>query len=112
MLLQDSPEVLNAPRKKALQDFVAQGIPSRKNENYKYSNLQPQFMPEYKFIHHKEEVKPILMQCFVVMFPNLIHISNLYLMAGFISRIAKTDSFRRELYWIVLKQWQSKIRNF
>ncbi len=57
MLLEDSPEVLNAPRRKALQDFVTQGIPSRKNENYKYSNLQPQFMPEYKFIHHKEEVK-------------------------------------------------------
>ncbi len=56
-LLQESPETLNAPRKKALQDFVSKGIPSRKNENYKYSNLQPKFLPDYKFIHRKEEVE-------------------------------------------------------
>ena len=37
-----SPGVLNTPRNKALQDFVLQGIPTRKNENYKYTNLQPQ----------------------------------------------------------------------
>jgi Fe-S cluster assembly protein SufD len=29
---------------KAFQDFVEQGIPTRKNENYKYTNLQPSFM--------------------------------------------------------------------
>jgi Fe-S cluster assembly protein SufD len=53
-LREDSADVLNAPRNKAFQDFVMQGIPTRKNENYKYTNLQPQFFPEYRFIHRRE----------------------------------------------------------
>jgi Fe-S cluster assembly protein SufD len=53
-LRKDSADVLNAPRNKAFQDFVMQGIPTRKNENYKYTNLQPQFLPEYRFIHRRE----------------------------------------------------------
>ncbi len=57
ILFQDSAEILNSQRSKAFQDFVMQGIPTRKNENYKYTNLQPQFLPEYKFIHQREEVE-------------------------------------------------------
>lgn len=53
-LRENSADVLNAPRNKAFQDFVIQGIPTRKNENYKYTNLQPQFSPEYRFIHRRE----------------------------------------------------------
>jgi Fe-S cluster assembly protein SufD len=53
-LRENSADVLNAPRNKAFQDFVMQGIPTRKNENYKYTNLQPQFLPEYRFIHRRE----------------------------------------------------------
>lgn len=70
-LLQDSPDVLNTPRKKALQDFVAQGIPTRKNENYKYSNLQPKFTPDYKFIHQKEKVTTDLKNAFRCDVPQL-----------------------------------------
>ena len=43
LLFKNSSEVLNAQRNKAIQDFVLQGIPTRKNEAYKYTNLQPQF---------------------------------------------------------------------
>lgn len=57
LLFKDSSEVLNAQRNKAIQNFVLQGIPTRKNEAYKYTNLQPQFFPEYKFIHQKENVE-------------------------------------------------------
>jgi Fe-S cluster assembly protein SufD len=53
-LRENSADVLNAPRNKAFQNFVMQGIPTRKNENYKYTNLQPQFYPEYRFIHQRE----------------------------------------------------------
>lgn len=70
-LFNDSPDVLNAPRKKALQDFVAKGIPTRKNENYKYSNLQPQFEPDYKFIHKKEKVSADLKNAFRCDVPQL-----------------------------------------
>lgn len=54
LLLKESPNVLNAPRKKAFRDFVVQGIPTRKNENYKYTNLQPAFSGEYQFVHQRE----------------------------------------------------------
>jgi Fe-S cluster assembly protein SufD len=53
-LRQNSADVLNAKRNKAFQDFVMQGIPTRKNENYKYTNLHPQFYPEYRFMHRRE----------------------------------------------------------
>ncbi len=50
----NSPEVLNRPRKKAFRDFVVQGIPIRKNENYKYTNLQPALEHYFSYIFHKE----------------------------------------------------------
>jgi Fe-S cluster assembly protein SufD len=56
-LQQGSPEILNAPRKQALRDFVAQGIPTRKVENYKYTDLQPAFMPIYEFNHQPKAVE-------------------------------------------------------
>jgi len=54
-LFEASSDVLNAHRNKAFQNFVMQGIPTRKNENYKYTNLQPSFTPEFQFIHQKRE---------------------------------------------------------
>jgi Fe-S cluster assembly protein SufD len=55
ILQEDSAEVLNRKRSKAFQDFVRQGIPTRKNENYKYTNLQPKFSPDFKFFHQREK---------------------------------------------------------
>jgi Fe-S cluster assembly protein SufD len=49
-----SPDVINAARNKAFQDFVLQGIPTRRSENYKYTNLHPRFLPDYKFVHQRE----------------------------------------------------------
>ena len=49
-----SPELLNALRGTALQDFIRQGIPTRRAENYKYTILQPAFDYDYEFIHERE----------------------------------------------------------
>ena len=57
LLWQNSSDILNAGRKKAFQDFVLQGIPTRKNENYKYTNLQPHFFPDYIFEHLRKPVE-------------------------------------------------------
>jgi Fe-S cluster assembly protein SufD len=57
LLFEGSPGVLNAQRKKAFQNFVMQGIPTRKNENYKYTNLHPHFLHDFKFVHQKEGQK-------------------------------------------------------
>ena len=71
LLFENSSEVLNAHRKKAFQDFVLQGIPTRKNENYKYTNLQPKFSPEYHFVHQREKVDADLNEIFRCDVPQL-----------------------------------------
>lgn len=48
-LKESGAPVLNIHRQKAFRDFVAQGIPTRKVENYKYTNLQPAFAKEFDF---------------------------------------------------------------
>ena len=53
-LFEGSPDLLNEMRGKALQDFLRQGIPTRRVENYKYTNLQPVFDHEYEFVHQRE----------------------------------------------------------
>ena len=43
------PETMNRNRQKAFLDFMDQGIPSGKNENYKYTNLHPFFSSDYAY---------------------------------------------------------------
>src|SRR6056297_44826 len=71
LLYEGSSEVLNSKREKAFQDFVLQGIPSRKNENYKYTNLQPKFAPDYKFFHQHEKTEVDLNKAFRCDVPQL-----------------------------------------
>lgn len=70
-LFQDSSDILNAKRNKAFQDFVAQGIPTRKSENYKYTNLHPSFTPEFQFLHAKQEKETDAEEVFRCDVPNL-----------------------------------------
>ena len=70
-LFQGSSDILNAPRNKAFQDFVAQGIPTRKSENYKYTNLHPSFTPEFQFLHTKQEKETDAEEVFRCDVPNL-----------------------------------------
>jgi Fe-S cluster assembly protein SufD len=71
VLFEGSPDVINAARNKAFQDFVLQGIPTRKNENYKYTNLHPQFQPEFRFVHQKEKSEADLNEIFRCDVPQL-----------------------------------------
>ncbi len=52
-----SHEILNSLRNRAFQDFVKQGIPTRKNENYKYTNLQPAFGFDYQVTFEKPQTE-------------------------------------------------------
>ncbi len=71
LLTEGSSEILNEHRAKAFRDFVSQGIPSRRNENYKYTNLQPAFSPEYHFIHKREKAEADLNEIFRCDVPQL-----------------------------------------
>jgi len=47
MICKHSAEVLNAPRTKAFADFKQQGFPTRKVEDYKYTDVSKLFAPDY-----------------------------------------------------------------
>ena len=55
LLFNGSSEILNAQRNKAFRNFVERGIPNRKVEDYKYTNLHPRFAPDKQFSHVAEE---------------------------------------------------------
>jgi len=71
ILHKGSANILNYPRKKAFQNFLIQGIPTSKNENYKYTDLRTQFQPDYKFIHQQEKIEINLNKAFKCDVPQL-----------------------------------------
>ncbi|MCD6354984.1 MAG: Fe-S cluster assembly protein SufD [Prolixibacteraceae bacterium] len=71
LLLKDSSKVLNEKRNQAFHDFVAQGIPTRKNEEYKFTNLHPYFAIDFQFIHQKIKSEADLKSIFRCNIPQL-----------------------------------------
>ena len=47
MIFSHAPEVMNAVRDEAFEDFKAQGFPSKKVERYKYTDIQKLFEPNF-----------------------------------------------------------------
>ena len=47
MIFSHAPEVMNAMRDQAFEDFKTQGFPSKKVERYKYTDIQKLFEPDY-----------------------------------------------------------------
>lgn len=70
-LKEGSSLLLNEQRGKALQDFLSRGIPSRKQENYKYTDLQAAFGYDYEFIHHPAPLDVDLNEVFKCDVPQL-----------------------------------------
>jgi Fe-S cluster assembly protein SufD len=66
-----SPEILNIPRQAALQNLMLLGIPDRKTENYRYTNLQPAFSGAYSFVHSREHADIRLKDVFKCDIPQL-----------------------------------------
>ena len=64
-------EKVNRMRQPALEHFSRMGIPSSKVENYKYTNLQPFFRPEYKQVFSRNELPKDLSTNFKCEVPQL-----------------------------------------
>ena len=47
MICRHSAEALNAPRATAFADFERLGFPTRKQEKYKYTDIDKYFAPDY-----------------------------------------------------------------
>jgi len=56
---ESSAGIMNSFRKEAMKQFTELGIPDRKNEAYRYTNLEPWFNADYKsyFVPGKEDFK-------------------------------------------------------
>ncbi len=67
----DSPDVLNVPRQAALKNLISLGIPTRKTENYRYTNLEPAFSGRYSFVHSCEHTDIQLKDVFKCDVPKL-----------------------------------------
>jgi Fe-S cluster assembly protein SufD len=93
LLFDGSSDILNAQRNRAFQNFVMQGIPNRKNENYKYTNLQSKFLPDFNFVHKQEETDANLNEIFRCDVPQLNTHLTLLFNGWFYEKNIQSDKF-------------------
>lgn len=65
------PPVMNEARELAIRKFQGKGIPSRKNENYKYTDLRPVFQNDFSVVPRYVEQKVDLHDVFNCNVPQL-----------------------------------------
>ena len=71
MICQHSADVMNAPRLKAFHDFEKIGLPTTKLENYKYTDAQKYFEPNYGLNLNRLEIPVNAYEVFKCDVPNL-----------------------------------------
>lgn len=71
MIHSHSCDVMNAPRDAAYDDFCRQGLPTRKVERYKYTDMAPLFAPDYGLNLNRLEIPVDPYEAFSCDVPNL-----------------------------------------
>ena len=71
MLCRNSADVLNAPRAAAFADFERLGFPTRKDENYKYTEVAKFFEPDYGLNLNRLEIPVNPYEVFKCDVPNM-----------------------------------------
>ena len=71
MIKSHAPEAMNAVRDQAFEDFRKQGFPSRKEERYKYTDMQKLFEPDYGLNLNRLQIPVDPYQAFRCDVPNL-----------------------------------------
>lgn len=71
MIHSHSYDVMNAPRDAAYNDFCRQGLPTRKVERYKYTDMAPLFAPDYGLNLNRLEIPVDPYEAFRCDVPNL-----------------------------------------
>ena len=87
LICSHAPEVMNAVRDQAFEDFRRQGFPSKKVERYKYTDMQKLFAPDYGVNLNRLQIPADPYEAFRCDVPNLS--TSLYFMVN--------DSFYRGL---------------
>lgn len=80
MIHSHSCDVMNAPRDAAYDDFCRQGLPTRKVERYKYTDMAPLFAPDYGLNLNRLEIPVDPYEAFRCDVPNLS--TSLYFMVN------------------------------
>ena len=70
-LSKDASDFINTEREIAIKHFSKTGIPTTKNENYKYTDLAPVFQNGYKKFFEPQEFNIELSEAFKCQVPNL-----------------------------------------
>ncbi|MGB0976166.1 MAG: Fe-S cluster assembly protein SufD [Prolixibacteraceae bacterium] len=70
-ILRSAPSLMNERRAMALDAFVAQGVPSKKVENYKYTSLVEVFDRKWEVVPSREEAHLNLAEVFECEVPDL-----------------------------------------
>ena len=71
MICKHSASVMNAPRVKALNDFERLGFPSRKDEKYRYTDVEKCFSPDYGLNLNRLEIPVNAYEVFKCDVPNM-----------------------------------------
>jgi Fe-S cluster assembly protein SufD len=71
MICEHSSDVMNAVRDEAFQRFVSSGFPTRKQERYKYTDLEALFAPDYGLNLNRLQIPADPYQAFRCDVPNL-----------------------------------------
>lgn len=71
MIHSHSCDVMNAPRDAAYDDFCRQGLPTKKVERYKYTDIAPLFAPDYGLNLNRLEIPVNPYEAFRCDVPNL-----------------------------------------
>lgn len=71
MLFSHSADVMNAVRDGAFADFSRQGLPTRKVERYKYTDMQSLFAPDYGLNINRLDIPANPYEAFKCDVPNL-----------------------------------------
>lgn len=71
MIHSHSCDVMNVPRDAAYDDFCRQGLPTRKVERYKYTDMAPLFAPDYGLNLNRLEIPVNPYEAFRCDVPNL-----------------------------------------
>ena len=66
-----SPQAFNKLRENAIKEFRKKGIPTRKNEDYKYTHLEPQFQKDYKYHYSPKKISFLIDDIFTCDVPDL-----------------------------------------
>ena len=71
LIFDHAPEMMNAVRDKAFEDFRKQGFPSKRVERYKYTDIQKLFAPDYGVNLNRLEIPVDPYEAFRCDVPNL-----------------------------------------